>query len=170
MQTGFEMMEYDRNLKNLWIYRIMAGTIDFIITFAIAVAVTYYIWSNVGFDLILAFFLQGFIWYIYSIPFDSLWGKTPGKVFMRIKAVSFVGNLSMKQVLLRNLTKMNVILVIADAIAGLSTEGDPRQRYTERFIDSIIIVEKRWEKKTKKFEIFEERKKKGAEEELVLPE
>ena len=170
MQTGFEIMEYDKNLKNLWIRRIVASIIDFSITFIIAVLVTYYLWPNMkSFNFVLAFFLQGPIWYVYSIPFDILWGKTPGKMIMNIKAVSFVGNLNNKQVLLRNLTKINAILVIADAIAGLSTEGDPRQRYTERFIDSITIIEKHWKKKSKKIELLKEEEKK-EEEELVLPE
>ena len=166
-------MEYDKNLKDLWIRRLTASIIDFIITFAVAVGVLYYLWPNMEtFDLVLAFFFQGFIWYVYSIPFDYLWGKTPGKMFTKIKAVSFVGDLSLKQVVLRNLTKLNVILVISDAVAGLSTEGDPRQRYTERFIDSIIVEDKKWEKKKvkKKTEGVEERKKKSEAEELVLPE
>lgn len=170
MQTGFEIMDYDRNLKNMWIRRIVASIIDSTITFFIALLAAYYLWPNMlSFDLIIAFFLQGLLWYIYSIPFDILWGKTPGKMVMKIKAVSFVGNLNTKQALLRNLTKLNIILVIGDAIAGLSTEGDPRQRYTERFIDSITVMEKRWGKKAKKLELSKGEKKK-EEEELVLPE
>ncbi len=172
MQTGFEIMDYDKNLKNLWIHRFIAGLIDFIITYTIAFFITYLLWPHIGLFniIIIAFFLQGPVWYFYSLPFDIIWGKTLGKFPMRIRSVSFVGELNIKQILLRNLTKLNVILAIADSIAGLSTEGDPRQRYTERLIDSLTIAEISKKKSVKKFEVSESKGEKEHEEELVLPE
>ncbi len=172
MQTGFEIMDYDKNLKNLWIHRFIAGLIDFAITYTVAFFITYFLWHGMSMLdlLIISFFLQGPVWYFYSLLFDIVWGKTPGKIPMRIRSVSFVGELTPKQILIRNLTKLNVILAIADAIAGLSTEGDPRQRYTERFIDSLTITEISKRRRVKEFEAVESKGEKEREEELVLPE
>ena len=143
MQTGFEIMDYDKNLKELWLRRTAAGFVDFLITSTIATILIYFLRPMDFLDYFFIFLLQGPIWFVYSVIFDMISGKTLGKYLFRIKSVAFIGNLSWTQAILRNLTKLNVLLAIADTITGLSTEGDPRQRYIERFIDSLVISEKR---------------------------
>ncbi len=161
MQTGFEIMDYDKNLKELWVKRTLAGILDFII----ASVITYFIFNFfLKFPLIHTGFLQGVVWYVYSIIFDLYNGKSPGKYVFGLRAVAFVGNLNPVQALVRNLTKLNAILVLGDVVAGLSTEGDPRQRYIERAVDSIVINEKKKEKRMTRFSVESDHK-----EELVLP-
>ncbi len=163
MQTGFEIMDYDRNLKDLWIRRTLAGAVDFAITSVISFFIIYFLRPMDYMDLIFIFFVQGPVWFLYSVIFDVISGKTPGKYLFRIRAVAFVGNLSVGQAIVRNLTKLNAIIAVADAITGLSTEGDPRQRYIERFIDSVVISERRI-RRIRSFQPVQENK-----EELVLP-
>ncbi len=162
MQTGFEIMDYDKNLKALWSKRMLAGIVDFVVTTAIAFLIVYFL---IGINIIIFSVLQGPVWFLYSIIFDIINGKSVGKYIFRIKAVAFIGNLKWAQAILRNLTKLNFFIVLADAVVGLSTEGDPRQRYTERFIDTLVISEMR-ERRIKRFEVLEDKKEK---EELELP-
>ncbi len=159
MQTGFDIMEYDSSLRRLWGKRIAADFIDFVITFIIAFAFTFFFPMN---PIFLLFVAQGIVWYLYSVIFDLAWGKTPGKFIFGIKAVAFIGDLTPLQAFVRNLTKLNWIIYISDIIAGLSTEGDPRQRFSERVVNSLVIAEIREEKKIKSFKIEEK-------EELELP-
>ncbi len=159
MQTGFDIMEYDSSLRRLWGKRILADFIDYLITLVIAFLLNYLFPMNFIFLLFVA---QGIVWYIYSVIFDALWGKTPGKLAMGLKAVAFIGDLTPLQAVLRNLTKLNVLIFAGDIIVGLSTEGDPRQRFSERAIDSLVIAEIKEERKIKSFKIEEK-------EELELP-
>ena len=163
MQTGFEIMDYDRNLKNLWIRRFLAGVVDFSITYVITFLIVFFLKPISYLDFVYIFMLQGPVWFIYSAIFDAITGKTAGKYIFKIRAVAFIGNLSIGQAIARNITKLNAILVLADAITGLSTEGDPRQRYTERIIDSLVISEIR-PRRIRKFEKIPQK-----DEELVLP-
>ncbi len=163
MQTGFEIMDYDRNLKDLWVRRTLAGFVDFVITSIISFFIIYFFRPMDYMDFIFIFIVQGPVWFVYSVIFDAISGKTPGKYLFKIRAVAFVGNLSIGQAILRNLAKLNAIIALSDAITGLSTEGDPRQRYTERFIDSVVVSERRI-RRLKSFQSVQEKK-----EELVLP-
>ncbi len=160
MQTGFDMMEYDIALRRLWGKRVMAAIIDFVITFILAYVLAYFLKWNL---LMTIFILQGIIWFIYSSIFDVITGKTIGKYVLKLKAVSFIGSLGVWKSLARNVTKLNWIIYIADIIAGLSTEGEPRQRFTERFLDSLVVSEFKEERKVKTYRIEEEK------EELELP-
>ncbi len=161
MQTGFDIMEYDKTLRRLWAKRVAASFIDFVITLIIAYGIG--LIFNWGFEMIL-FLWQGIVWFIYSSIFDSINGKTPGKYIFKLRAVSFIGPLDVWKALARNATKLNIIIYIADIIAGLSTEGEPRQRYSERILDSLVIAEFKEEKTIRTFKIEEEK------EEFELPE
>jgi len=164
MQTGFEIMDYDRNLKNLWIRRTLAATIDAIASYIVAMIIIYLFRPMDLVDYVYIFLLQGPVWFVYALIFDIINGKTPGKYIFKIRAVAFIGNIRPLQAVLRNITKLNAILAIADAVAGLSTEGDPRQRYSERFINTLVISERKI-KRIKQFHTVETKKS----EELVLP-
>ncbi len=169
MQTGFEIMDYDKHLKSLWVRRTLAAIVDFGITWGIAILILYFIKPMALLDYLLTLFLQGPVWYIYSVIFDAVFGKTPGKFIFKIRAVAFIGNISVVQALLRNLTKLNILIVITDAIAGLSTEGDPRQRYSERFINTLVISEKKG-KRIRSFQSAMESKFiRDDKDELLLP-
>ena len=162
MQTGFEMMDYDKNLKTLWSRRTLAGIVDFLITSAITFLIVYFL---IGMNLIIISLSQGVVWFLYSTIFEAVNGKSVGKYIFKIKAVAFIGGLKWSQAILRNLTKLNLIILISDAVIGLSTEGDPRQRYTERFIDTLVVSEIR-KREIKKFEVVEND---DGKEELELP-
>jgi len=162
MQTGFDIMEYDSSLRKLWAKRLASDFIDYMITLLLSCLIGPYLpFLHLNF-ILTVFALQGVIWFIYSVIFDALWGKTPGKFALRIKAVSFIGDLNVLQSIARNLTKLNIIIFLGDIIAGLSTEGDPRQRLSERLVDSLVIAEIKEERKIKAFKIEEK-------EELELP-
>ncbi len=163
MQTGFEIMDYDRNLKVLWVRRTLAALVDFAVTLGIAFTILYFLHPMSYMDMFYLFIVQGPVWFVYSVIFDAITGKTPGKYIFKIRAVSFIGGLSLVQAIVRNLTKLNSLLVLADAITGLSTEGDPRQRYIERVVDSLVISERKMHR-LKPFHPVAEKK-----EELVLP-
>ncbi len=163
MQTGFEIMDYDKNLKMLWVKRMLAALVDVAITTPIAFFIMFFLHPMSYMDMLYIFLMQGPVWYVYSVIFDIISGKTVGKYIFKIRAVAFVGKLSITQALVRNLTKLNSIIALSDAIAGLSTEGDPRQRYSERIVDSLVISEM----KIKRMRSFQGVKKK--KEELILP-
>ncbi len=172
MQTGFDMMEYDTALRRLWGKRVAADLIDFSITFSISYFIAFlfhYTFMEV------LFVIEGVVWFLYSLIFDAIGGRTPGKMIMGLRAVSFIGKLGVVKSIGRNLTKLNWIAFIADVIAGLSTEGEPRQRLTERFLDSLVVNERKVKKRSKKggkgtkAKKVKRKKKVDEEEELELP-
>ncbi len=167
MQTGFDIMEYDTALRRVWARRIAADLIDFSITFVIAYILAYFLNYSL---LYVIFIFQGLVWFLYSFILDSLGGRTVGKYIMGLRAVSFIGPLGVVKSIGRNLTKLSWIAFIADVIAGLSTEGEPRQRLTERFLDSLVVRERKRKTKAPKVQKFREGRKTDKSEELELPD
>ncbi len=144
MHTGFDILEYNTSLRRYWRERVLAGAVDFSIVTAISTAIVYLVpdfgW---GMTAVLAiFFLTGVMWFIYSTVLEGFTGLTVGKRIWGLRCVAHVGEIGWRRAVLRNLAKLFAPVIIADVLFGLGTEGDPRQRFTERVFDVLVIKER----------------------------
>jgi len=141
MHTGFDILEYNTSLRRYWRERVLAGVVDFSIVAATAAAVVY-IFPVCGGGLVSVFLLTGLLWFVYSTILEGLTGLTVGKKIWGLRCVAHIGRMGWKGALLRNLAKLFAPAVIADVLFGLGTEGDPRQRFSERMFDVLVVKER----------------------------
>jgi len=140
MPNGFDLM-FGGNaaLQEHWIKRILAIVIDAIILAIITVILNIlfqqglfrlgWVWT----------FITGIIWVLYSTLLEASSGRaTVGKKVMGLQVVAIDGVMNAEKALIRNISKVHVVFLLLDWIAGLLTQGDPRQRYLDRIARTTV--------------------------------
>jgi len=137
MPSAIDLIGHNPALQEHWIRRFFAALID-----AIVVAVIYLL-----FALPLAFvslawyvtpFLYGIVWLLYSMLLETLFGATIGKRLLSLRVVAIDGNLDIMHCLVRNISKIYLLLFLVDLIVGGVTHGDPRQRLFDRIARTTV--------------------------------
>lgn len=133
--------------------RILAGTVDFVITLAIALVIFLLVfplsfgpmstpWSLLGEPLSLVLFgLLSVVWVVYYTYFEASGGQTPGKKAAGIKVVSEGGSrCSLGQILVRNVVRIIDFLpafYILGLISIMVTKG--RKRSGDVLARTIVV-------------------------------
>jgi len=135
----------DQQLQSHWIYRIVAIIIDWII---ILIAV----WI-ISIPIAIGSFLSGrgmlwgfgslftfAIWFLYVFILEGIKGKTIGKHLLNLRVVTIDGGpIDIAKSIIRNISKIHGILLFLDWLAGMATDGDPRQRFLDRIAGTVVI-------------------------------
>jgi len=144
MSRAFEKIGTDRQLQDHWIRRLIAGIIDYIIIMIVAWIISIIIAIPALF-LTGAFFvkefslLQGILFFLYALFFESSRGTTIGKQIMNLKVTTTQGNAaSLYGTLIRNISKIHLLLWLIDTLIGMATVGDPHQKYSDRFAGTTV--------------------------------
>ena len=137
--TALDMIEHNKPLQEHWIRRFIAALIDWIIVMVTASVIGFFLsvdWGpfSVGLNALLALF-----WVFYSAIMEYLYGATIGKMLMDLRVQSLKGPLDLYKTILRNLSKVHGVILLIDALVGMLTEGDPRQRFLDRIADTTVI-------------------------------
>ena len=132
----------NKALQDHWIKRIIAFVIDWIILVVIAaiLAILIFPFSGVG----TIFFGVGILLYaviaiLYWLFQEGFMGGTIGKKAMGLRVVGTTGQMDIVKATIRNVTKIHGLLLLLDWIVGLATEGDPRQKFTDRFAGTTVV-------------------------------
>ena len=135
MTTGIEILERDDKLKGHWLLRTAAYLIDYVLIYMI-----FWVPSIVLFGFFWVFTTTaGVVMFIYCMVMEAHFGGTLGKLILGLRTVSMSEPLDIKKTAMRSLAKIYVPLVLVDTIIGLATEGDPRQRYTDRIAGTMVV-------------------------------
>lgn len=142
--SAFEKIGSDRQLQDHWLRRLIAGIVDGIITWIIA-------WVILSFVAIPALllgggawfgvlpFLSGVLFFIYGSFFESSRGATIGMQIMNLKVTTIEGNVvGLNKSMLRNISKIHVLLWLIDTLIGMAMAGDPHQKYSDRFAGTTV--------------------------------
>jgi len=70
---------------------------------------------------------------------EGLTGATLGKRFFNLQVVSTEGRVDFIKALIRNVSKIHILILLIDWVAGFITEGDPRQRFLDRIADTTVV-------------------------------
>lgn len=85
-------------------------------------------------------FLTWILYVAYFAVFEKLRGQTPGKMVLRLEAVTTEGTpLEWDDAILRNLTKINWIVVFLDFLLGWLAYRDDQQRLSDRFVETMVV-------------------------------
>jgi uncharacterized RDD family membrane protein YckC len=151
-QTGFDRLKDDRSFQDHWAKRVIAYIIDVAI-----VSVAVYLLL-----LIVALPALPGVFFVQTFPFAWFWGlwlggiaqlivigyfvfaeaifaKTLGKEVMGLKVARLDGkHVDLWSSLVRNISKIIFIFLILDVAIGLGTHGDGRQKYSDRYIGTVV--------------------------------
>ncbi|MGM0405201.1 MAG: RDD family protein [Thermoplasmatota archaeon] len=140
MVTGFDLLPSNKPLQKHWIKRVIAYLIDFILSSVLVYII--FIPFTIGFGLryISVFpFTAGVVQVFYSGVLEYSKRQTLGKMVLDLEVESMMGGLDLSDALIRNLGKIHGLLLLLDVIAGLATEGDPRQKYLDRIANTTVV-------------------------------
>jgi len=142
--SAFEKIGSDHQLQDHWLRRLVAGIVDGIITWIVA-------WIILSFVAIPALllggaawfgvfpFLSGVLFFLYASFFESSRGSTIGMQIMNLKVTTMEGNVAgLNKSMLRNISKIHVLLWVIDTLIGMAMVGDPHQKYSDRFAGTTV--------------------------------
>ena len=146
MVSGLNIIGSNKALQDHEIKRFVAAILDWII-------VTVVSWILAAILFASAFAIGGFgtlYWGIGALAFaliailywaiqEAFMGATIGKKIMGLQVVGTTGPMDLVKALIRNVTKINGLLLLIDWFVGLAMEGDPRQKATDRFAGTTVV-------------------------------
>lgn len=146
MGTGLNIIGSNKALQDHEIKRFVAALIDWIIVTVVSWIVAALIFVGAfaigGFGVLfwgiglLVFALIGILYWALQ---EAFMGATIGKKIMGLQVVGTTGSMDLVKALVRNLTKFHGLLLLLDWFVGLATEGDPRQKITDRFAGTTVV-------------------------------
>src|SRR5579875_3329002 len=139
--TPLDRLGSDTEAQTHWILRFIAyGVIAYPLLLA-GVANPFGIVFGIG---TLGVFYAGLLMMLYAAFAEAMYGATLGKRLLKLKVISAnssVQKIGIRETLIRNIAKLYWILLLLDLLAGLLTQGDYRQRYTDRIAGTLVIKE-----------------------------
>ena len=137
MVTGFDLLGHSKSIRDHWARRVIAFAVDLVL-------VTFPVWIVLQFvpnvNVALFGLLSGLSLFTYSSLFETYLGKTPGKNLMSLRVESTVGDMSLVSGMLRSIAKFFwYIFPLIDTLLGMATDGDPRQRLTDRVANTVVV-------------------------------
>lgn len=139
MPTGFDLLEQSHDFRVHWLKRTAAAIIDIAIVFTpISLALLTISYPD---KMVLAGIFSGIGWFFYSAILEGLFGETWGKRVMHFKVVSMANRHPILQSTIRSVPKIFWYAFLPfDVLAGWATEGDPRQRLTDRVGRTTVVL------------------------------
>ena len=147
MVTGLNIIGSNKALQDHWIKRFVALVIDWVIVLVIALIIGAIIFAatfgfgGVFFGLFfgLGTLIYAIIAFLYWTVQDGFVGGTIGKKVMGLQVVGTTGPMDFVKALVRNISKVYWLFLLLDWIVGLATEGDPRQKASDRFAGTTVV-------------------------------
>ncbi|TMI21458.1 zinc-ribbon domain-containing protein [Candidatus Bathyarchaeota archaeon] len=151
-QTGFDRLKDDKGFQDHWAKRVIAYVIDVaIVSVAVYILVlivalpalpAFFSGQTFPFAWFWGFWLGGIVPLIvlaYFVLAEALFERTLGKELMGLRVARLDNKrLDLWSSFVRNISKIAFILLIVDVAVGLGTHGDGRQKYSDRYIGTIV--------------------------------
>ena len=141
--SALEMMEHNRPLRRHWIARFLAMLIDFLIVLVVSGLIGFLIGGGLDRFLIMTNIILALFWVFYSAIMEYYFGFTLGKKAVGLRVQSLKGPLLFWKTILRNISKVQIIILVIDTLIGMATGGDPRQRFLDRVADTTVVRERK---------------------------
>ncbi len=136
MATGLDLIGKDKRLQDHWLRRFAASIIDWVI-----IMVPFWVVFNLlgGALWTYGILMMGAAWILYSAVLEQSIGTTIGKSVMELGVMSQEGELTIDRAIIRNISKVQPVILLIDWLFGMVTEGEPRQRYLDRIAKTMVM-------------------------------
>ncbi|UCE36077.1 MAG: RDD family protein [Thermoplasmata archaeon] len=142
MVSAINIIGSNSQLQDHWVRRILALIIDIIILVILTIIIMIFL-GMIAFvvpgGIFVLAFIPGIIWFAYIFILEGISGATLGKRFMNFRVVSTTGEMGIFKSIIRNITKIHILILLIDWLIGLVMEGDPRQRLFDRFANTTVV-------------------------------
>ena len=137
MTNGFDILSRARVLQVHWLKRLCAFAIDAAIVLLPTLAILYLLGVHAA---VVFGIISGIIFMIYSALAEATSEQTIGKAVLHLRVKSRKGKVTAGEATLRNIPKFFwYIFPIIDVLLGLTTQGDPRQRLSDRILGTTVV-------------------------------
>lgn len=136
MPMPIEQIWDDKELQEYWLRRGAAFVIDVIIIFIGAWVTSFFIRFFIFFWFF-SFFFGGML-LVYSALLEGSIGTTFGKKLLKLYVVSDKGKMDVSKGFMRNISKIFWLLLALEIAASIFIDGDPKQRYLDRIVDTSV--------------------------------
>jgi len=153
-ELGFERIQKDQQLQNLWLNRFIAYIIDSIILGLVVSLIALIVAMPI---VLIEVFSHGFrpeswapwsafpvlmsiLSLLYYALLESSRGATIGKGIMGLKVITGRGERpTLDKAFLRNISKLHWMLLLLDILIGLGTPGNPNQKFSDRYVGTLVV-------------------------------
>lgn len=142
MVSASELIGHDQSLQDHWIKRFVAFIIDALILSIVATLIfwilpftLYWYYWTLGWP-----FLFGTMFFLYSSVMEMSYGATLGKQVMNMRVISLHGHADTGNIFVRNVSKVYWLILLVDWFVGFFTDGDPKQRFLDRYAGTTVIL------------------------------
>src|SRR3972149_1586232 len=146
MVSGINIIGQNKALQDHTIKRIIAYIIDAIIVWIPSMVLLFvlfpYWWAFGSFGWFLfgwGVLVYALIALMYWVLLEGFTGATVGKKVMGLRVVGTTGPMDPVKAAIRNVSKFHWLFLLLDWVVGLATEGDPRQKATDRLGGTTVI-------------------------------
>ncbi len=121
-----------------WLLRLLAYVIDSIIVGIVSFAISLAFRGQLITVLLLAWVVLSMV---YFILLDIYWGTTVGKKIMGLAVqLEKGGRVSFMPSLIRNISKIFILLPVLDWVIAMVTSGEDRQqKFSDRFAQTTVV-------------------------------
>jgi uncharacterized RDD family membrane protein YckC len=137
--SGLETLSKDMGAQEYWIRRLVALVIDAVV---VSIALFLIGLEPVSFRLISISTLGGFALFAYTVVLEYLRGQTFGKMVMGLRVVGVREKVDLSRLLIREISKVHVVLLLLDVVVGVLVEKNGRQRYLETLSATTEVVDR----------------------------
>ena len=151
-QTGFDRLKDDKGFQDHWAKRAIAYIIDvaivsvaayiLLLIVALPALPAIFFGQTFPFAWFWGFWLGGIVPLIilaYFVLAEALFERTIGKELMGLRVARLDNKrLDLWSSFVRNISKIVFILLVVDVAVGLGTHGDGRQKYSDRYVGTIV--------------------------------
>ena len=151
-QTGFDRLKDDKGLQDHWAKRVIAYIVDVAIVsvavYVLVLAIALPSFPGIFFGQTFPFAWFWGIWLggitplimlVYFVLAEALFERTVGKEVMGLRVARLDGKrIDLWSSFVRNISKIAFILLIVDVAVGLGTHGNGRQKYSDRYIGTVV--------------------------------
>ena len=138
--SGLEKLAKDMGAQEYWLRRFVALFIDAVIVSVVLAVIGLDAFS---FRLLSIGWLGGFALYGYTVVFEYFTGATLGKMVMGLRVVGVREKVDLSRLLIREISKVHVVLLLLDVLVGVVTEKNGRQRYLELLSGTTEVVDRK---------------------------
>jgi uncharacterized RDD family membrane protein YckC len=138
--SGLETLAKDMGAQEFWIRRLVALVLD-----AVFVSVVLFLigLEPFSFRLLSISTLGGFALFAYTVVLEYLRGQTLGKMAMGLRVMGVREKVDLSRLLIREISKVHVVLLVVDVVVGILLEKNGRQRYLEILSATTEVVDRR---------------------------
>lgn len=136
MAIGFELLAQNRVLQVHWAKRVVAFLLDLVVVMT-PLWLVLYLFGEIRPEIY--GIAGGVAFYAYAVVTEAIWRGGIGKLIAGLEVRSVGGPVTIGKVAVRSLPKLFwFAFPLLDTILGLLTEGDPRQRFSDRLLGTTV--------------------------------